>query len=63
VLVVQDRWRRHDAAHASGSREAPAAAGCPETRREARAIVEPAGLTYVEAPYIADAVRRLGIRK
>ncbi len=31
--------------------------------QEARAIVESADLTYVEGPYIADAVRRLAIRK
>ena len=34
--------------------------GCwfaPEESRKARGIVEGAGLTYVEAPYIADAVR------
>jgi predicted CoA-binding protein len=33
------------------------------TSREARAIVESAGLTYVEAPYIADAVRSRGARE
>ncbi|HKB29602.1 MAG TPA: CoA-binding protein [Streptosporangiaceae bacterium] len=33
------------------------------TSRQARAIVESAGLTYVETPYIADAVRQRGIRK
>jgi len=31
--------------------------------QEARTIVESAGLTYVEAPYIADAVRWLDIHK
>src|SRR6266516_3588466 len=30
---------------------------------QARAAVEAAGLAYVEAPYIADAVRRLGIQR
>jgi len=30
---------------------------------EARTIVEAAGLAYLEAPYIADAVRRLSIHK
>jgi hypothetical protein len=33
-----------------------------DAAREARAIVESAGLTYVAAPYIAGVVRRLGIR-
>lgn len=37
-------------------------AGCfvpQEASREARALVESAGLSYFEEPYIADAVRRL----
>jgi predicted CoA-binding protein len=47
-------------------------AGAPDPRgcwmnmaesQQARAIVESAGLTYVQGPYIADAVRRLAIRK
>lgn len=47
-------------------------AGAPDPRgfsmtwvesQVARAIVESAGLTYVEGPYIADTVRRLAIRK
>ena len=36
------------------------ARGCwlaPEESSKARGIVEGAGLTYIEAPYIADAVR------
>jgi predicted CoA-binding protein len=40
--------------------------GCwmPEDASEqARAIVGAAGLTYLQEPYIADEVRRLGIRK
>jgi predicted CoA-binding protein len=40
--------------------------GCwmePVASREARTIVESGGLRYVEAPYIAGEVRRLGIRK
>lgn len=40
--------------------------GCwmdPGESRKARAIVEDAGLTYLESPYIADEVRRLGILK
>lgn len=32
----------------------------PQDSRKARAIVEGAGLSYVDAPYIADAVRRRG---
>jgi hypothetical protein len=38
--------------------------GCwmePGASQTARAIVEAAGLAYVESPYIADEVRRLGI--
>ena len=31
-----------------------------EASQEARAIVESAGLRYVESPYIADEARRLG---
>lgn len=47
-------------------------AGAPDPRgfsmtwvesQVARAIVESAGLTYVQGPYIADTVRRLAIRK
>lgn len=34
-----------------------------DASREARSLVESAGLRYVEDTYIADAVRRLGIRK
>jgi predicted CoA-binding protein len=34
-----------------------------EASREARGLVESAGLSYIEGPYIADAVRRLGIDK
>ena len=40
--------------------------GCwlPEdASRDARALVESAGMRYVDDVYIADAVRRLGIRK
>jgi hypothetical protein len=29
----------------------------------ARAVVEPAGLAYIDAPYIADAVRSRGTRE
>jgi predicted CoA-binding protein len=44
--------------------EDPAGCWLPEdTSREARNLVESAGLRYVDATYIADAVRRLGIRK
>jgi predicted CoA-binding protein len=34
-----------------------------EESRQARGIVESAGLTYLEQPYIADAVRQLGMYK
>jgi predicted CoA-binding protein len=34
-----------------------------DSSREARRIVEAAGLAYVEETYIADAVRRLGVQK
>jgi CoA binding domain len=40
--------------------------GCSMTWTDsqvARAIVESAGLTYIEGPYIADTVRRLAIQK
>jgi predicted CoA-binding protein len=40
--------------------------GCwmePAASQTARTVIEAAGLTYVESPYIADEVRRLGIRK
>jgi predicted CoA-binding protein len=40
--------------------------GCwmgPDASEKSRAIIEKAGLTYVESPYIADEVRRLGICK
>ncbi len=40
--------------------------GCwmePGASQTARAIVEAAGLTYMESPYIADEVRRRGIRR
>jgi len=54
--------------HQSGrdSTGAPDPRGCSMTwveSQEARAIVESAGLTYVEGPYIADTVRRLAIHK
>jgi hypothetical protein len=54
--------------HQSGrdSTGAPDPRGCSMTwveSQEARAIVESVGLTYVEGPYIADTVRRLGIHK
>ena len=54
--------------HQSGrdSTGAPDPRGCSMTwveSQEARAIVESAGLTYVEGPYIADTVRRLAILK
>ncbi len=40
--------------------------GCwlePEASQMARAIIEEAGLAYIQSPYIADEVRRLGNRK
>lgn len=40
--------------------------GCwmePDASKTARAIIEEAGLTLVESPYIADEVRRRGIHK
>ena len=39
--------------------------GCwmpPEDSRRARPIVESAGMTYIDEPYIADVVRQLGLR-
>jgi hypothetical protein len=38
-------------------------AAAREESREARQLVESAGLTYVDDVYIADLVRRLGISK
>jgi predicted CoA-binding protein len=54
----------HQSGQAGGGADDPRGCWMPEAAsREARATVESAGLTYVEAPYIADAVRRLGIHR
>ena len=42
----------------AGSKDVRGSWLSPEESRRAREIVERAGLVYVEAPYIADAVRR-----
>jgi predicted CoA-binding protein len=53
----------HQSGQAAEGADDPHGCWMPEdAAREARAIVESAGLTYVAAPYIADAVRRLDLR-
>jgi hypothetical protein len=44
---------------ASGARDTRGCWMAAERSAEAREIVESAGLTYIESPYIADAVRRV----
>jgi predicted CoA-binding protein len=54
----------HQSGQAAAGEDDPRGCWMPgDASQEARAVVESAGLTYVEAPYIADAVRSLGIRK
>jgi predicted CoA-binding protein len=49
---------------ASDGKRDPTGSWMPDERSaEARGIVESAGLSYVERPYIADTVRAAGIRK
>ncbi len=53
----------HQSGQAAAGEDDPRGCWMPgDASQQARAIVESAGLTYVEAPYIADAVRSLGIR-
>jgi predicted CoA-binding protein len=53
-------WRQSGLA--SDGEKDPAGCWVPEHEsRQARGIVESAGLVYLEQPYIADAVRQLGI--
>jgi len=53
----------HQSGQAAAGEQDPRGCWMPgDASREARGIVESVGLTYVEAPYIADAVRRLDIR-
>ena len=49
----------HSARTAEGARDATAVWLSDEDRERARSIVEGAGLTYVDAPYIGDAARAL----